>query len=168
MAGTNMLLGSLMSHLCCRNARRSLGAENSVALINAVAIRASSDGTGQAVVNAASEEDLPQRLLQAMVAAAKADGKVTRVECAAIERQLGKLGLEMDAQALIAAELASPCDARRIAALARNSQEAAAIYTASLLVVNRGGVAETGYLAMLASRLGLDAGLVARLEASLA
>ena len=168
MAGTNVLLGSLMRHLCCRNARRTLGTENGVALINAVAIRACCEGTGPEIANVATKEDLPQRLLQAMVAAAKADGRVTRAECAIIERQLGKLGLEMDAQALIAAELASPCDARRIAALARNSQEAAAIYTASLLVVNRGGMAEKGYLAMLAARLGLDAGLVAHLEASLA
>lgn len=115
--------------------------------------------------DAVAANDLAERLVQAMVAAAKADGHVTPTEHQRINAQLGQLGLEAEAQALIAAELDSPLDVGRIAGLARTPQEAAEIYAASLLVVNAEGAAEKGYLAMLAARLGLDAELVAHLHA---
>ena len=66
---------------------------------------------------------------------------------------------------MIAAELEAPLDVGRIAALARNEQEAVSLYTASLLVVDPDGASEKGYLAMLAARMGLDPGLVAHLHA---
>lgn len=109
--------------------------------------------------------DLSARLLQAMVAAAKADGHVTPEERIRIDTQLDTLGLGPEASAMIAAELDSPLDAGRIAALARNEEEATEIYAASLLTVDPNGAAEKGYLAMLAARLNLDAGLVAHLHA---
>ena len=116
----------------------------------------------------AAAENLATKMLQAMVAATKADGVVTDQEKAAIDAQLANFGLGPEAQAMIAAELAAPLDPGRIAALASNPEEAAGLYTASLLVVNRDGPAEKGYLAMLAARLNLDAGLVSHLEASVA
>jgi uncharacterized membrane protein YebE (DUF533 family) len=109
--------------------------------------------------------DLAERLVQAMVAATKADGQVTAEERQRIDAQLRQLGLEAHAQALIAAELDSPLDVGRIAGLARTPEEAAEIYTASLLVVDPNGAAERGYLAMLAARLGLEDALVAHLHA---
>jgi len=109
--------------------------------------------------------DLSTRLVQAMVAAAKADGHVTPEERDRINTQLSALGLEADAQAMIAAELDTPLDPGRIAALARNEEEAAEIYAASLLTVDPNGAAEKGYLSMLAARLKLDPGLVAHLHA---
>ena len=167
------IAGGLIGLMVSGNARRlvEVGVQvGGAALIGGLALKAYSDWKGAEVAlsDAVDDEDLSMRLLQAMVAAAKADGTVTDGECAAIEVQLAKLGLAAEAQALIAAELAAPLDVGRIAALARTPQEAAAIYTASLLVVNRGGAAEKGYLAMLAARLGLEDGLVAGLEASLA
>jgi uncharacterized membrane protein YebE (DUF533 family) len=168
------IAGGLIGLLCAGNARRLATAGVQIggaALIGGLAMKAyaewkgSRDGDGLP----ADDEEFSQRLLQAMVAAAKADGTVTDGECAMIEMQLARLGLAAEAQALIAAELAAPLDVGRIAALARTPQEAAAIYTASLLVVNRGGAAERGYLTTLAARLGLEDGLVRRLElASLA
>lgn len=116
-------------------------------------------------VDAGAANDLAERLVQAMVAAAKADGHVTPTEHLRINAQLSQLGLDADAQALIAAELAAPMDVGRIAALARTPEEAAEVYAASLLVVDPEGAAEKGYLAMLAARLGLDADLVAHLHA---
>jgi uncharacterized membrane protein YebE (DUF533 family) len=110
-------------------------------------------------------DDLSARLLQAMVAAAKADGHVTEEERDKIAAHLGEMGLAAEAQAMIAAELDAPLDAGRIAALARGPEEAAEIYAASLLVVDPEAPAEKGYLAMLAARLDLDAGLVAHLHA---
>jgi uncharacterized membrane protein YebE (DUF533 family) len=99
-----------------------------------------------------------------MVAATKADGVVTVAERAAIDAQMATFG--PDAAALLGAELDAPFDPNRIAGLARNPAEAAQIYAASLLAVDPNGPAEKGYLAMLAARLELDAGLIAHLHAN--
>lgn len=112
--------------------------------------------------------DLATRILQAMIAAAKADGHVTPDERAGIDDQLANLGLEDEAAALIAAELDAPLDVGRVAALAHNEREATEIYAASLLVVDEESPAEKGYLAMLAARLGLEPALVAHLHAKAA
>ena len=113
-------------------------------------------------------DDLATRLLQAMIAAAKADGHVSPEERAAIDGQLGNLGLGDEATALIAAELDAPLDVGRIAELSRNEAEATQIYAATLLVVNEQSPAEKGYLAMLAARMNLQQGLVDRLHAEAA
>ncbi len=126
------------------------------------------DGTLFLPSDAGAADDLAARLLQAMVAAAKADGHVTSEERARINGQLATLGLEAEASAMIAAELDAPLDAGRIAGLARTEAEAAEIYVASLLTVDPEGAAEKGYLAMLAARLKLDPGLVAHLHAKAA
>lgn len=110
-------------------------------------------------------DDLSTRLVQAMVAAAKADGHVTAMERRRIGAQLDTLGLGPEAQALITAELDAPLDPGRIAALARSPEEAAELYAASLLVVDPDAPAEKGYLAMLAARLRLDPALVDHLHA---
>ncbi|MDT8854635.1 tellurite resistance TerB family protein [Paracoccaceae bacterium Fryx2] len=109
--------------------------------------------------------DLSQRLVQAMVAAAKADGHVTKMERSRIGIQLDQLGLGAEAHALISAELDAPLDVGRVAALARTPEEAAEVYAASLLVVDPEAPAERGYLAMLAARLQLEPGLVEHLHA---
>lgn len=113
-------------------------------------------------------DSLSMRLLQAMVAAAKADGHVTPEERARIAEQLPRLGLGFEAQSLLAEELDAPLDFGRLAALASTEAEAAEIYAASLLVVDPEAPAEKGYLAMLAARLNLDPGLVAHLHAKAA
>lgn len=113
-------------------------------------------------------DDLATRILQAMIAAAKADGHVTEAERARIDAQLASLGLGDDAAALIGAELDTPLDVARIAALARSEQEAAELYAASLLVLDDGAAGAADYLAALASALGLDADLVAHLHAKAA
>lgn len=123
------------------------------------------DGTAFLPADPAHADDLAARLLQAMVAAAKADGHVTAEERARIDAQLSSLGLGAEAQSMIAAELDAPLDAGRIAALARTQEEATEIYAASLLTVDPEGAAEKGYLAMLAARLNLPADLVAHLHA---
>lgn len=110
-------------------------------------------------------DDHATRLLQAMIAAAKADGHVTDEERARISGQLLKLGLGDDARAMIETELAAPLDVGRVADLAKSPEEAAELYAASLLVVDREGAAEQGYLAMLAARMRLDPALVAQLHA---
>ena len=116
--------------------------------------------------DAAAAEDLSRRLLQAMIAATKADGQVTPAERANIAAHLPQLGFGPEAQAMIEAELDAPLDFNQIAALAHTEAEAAEIYAASLLAVDPEGAAEKGYLAMLAARLRLDPGLVAHLHAN--
>ncbi|RGP38562.1 tellurite resistance TerB family protein [Pseudotabrizicola alkalilacus] len=186
--GKGAIAGGLMGILMTKGGRKMLGTGAKVggaALIGGLAYKAYQDWQdGKAVTaepgpmalpqpegtvflpsDAAQANDLSARLLQAMVAAAKADGHVTADERARIDGQLAALGLEQEASAMIAAELDAPLDPGRIAALARSEEEAAEIYAASLLAVDSDGAAEKGYLAMLAARLKLDPGLVAHLHA---
>jgi uncharacterized membrane protein YebE (DUF533 family) len=108
---------------------------------------------------------LSQRLLQAMIAAAKADGQITPAERARITDTLPQLGLGPEAQDLITAELDTPLDIAAIAALAQDEEQATEIYAASLLAIDPDGAAEKGYLTLLAARLQLDPGLVDHLHA---
>jgi uncharacterized membrane protein YebE (DUF533 family) len=186
--GKGAIAGGLLGVLLTGGGRRLLGTGLKVggaALIGGLAYKAYEDwkagkpatvepgpvalpqpqGTAFLPDDSKSADDLAARLLQAMVAAAKADGHVTPEERARIDAQLASLGLGAEAQAMIAAELDSPLDAGRIAALARSEEEATEIYAASLLTVDPEGAAEKGYLAMLAARLNLPPGLVAHLHA---
>lgn len=126
------------------------------------------DETAFQHANSFADGDLAPRLVRAMVAAAKADGHVTQEENGKIRNQITNLGLGGDAEALILDELDAPLDVGRIAGLARTPEEAAEIYTASLLAIDPTGPAEKGYLAMLAARLNLPAGLVDHLHAKVA
>lgn len=182
--------GGLVGLLMNENARKMAGTGLQVggaAVVGALAFRAYSDWkAGKAASadaptaalpapsdaflppSAAAQEDLALRLLQAMVAATKADGHVTSAERARIMGQLPNLGLGDDAAALIAAEIDAPFDVGRIAALAHTEEGRIEVYAASLLVIDPEAPAEKGYLAMLAARLNLDPGLVAHLHAKTA
>lgn len=166
------LAGGLLGLLLSGNTRRMAGSVVKVgaaALIGRLAMQAYSDwqsGSAAPATEAPEAEDLSHRLLQAMIAAAKADGVISPEERGIVEAQLTTLGLGVEAEALIRAELDAPLDAAFVAALARTPQEAAALYTASLLVIDQRSLAEQAYLEALAARLGLDAGLVRRLEAN--
>lgn len=168
------IAGGLLGVLLSGNARKLVGTGVKVggaAMIGGLAYKAYQDwqnaksGGNQTSLPAPEvTDDMSTRLLQAMIAATKADGHVSAAERAQIDAQIPQLGLGADAAALIAAELDAPFDPGRIAALARNESEAAQIYAASLLAVDANGPAEKGYLAMLAARLNLDQGLVAQLH----
>lgn len=182
--GKGAIAGGLLGVLLTRGGRRMLGTGvkiGGMAAIGGLAYKAYQDwktgqSTGDAPAlpapegsafnpgDAAAADDLATHLLQAMIAAAKADGEVTAEERAAIDGQLAVLGLGDEAAALIAAELDAPLDVGRIAALAQSEAEATQLYTASLLVVDETNPAEKGYLAMLAARMNLDQGLVDRLH----
>jgi uncharacterized membrane protein YebE (DUF533 family) len=179
--------GAVLGTLLTRGGRRALGTGMEIggaALVGALAMKAfeawksgsaaGSDaplpdpsGTSFLPGDQAAADDLSARLLQAMVAAVKADGQVTDTEREAVNAQVAQLKIDGSAAStVIAEEMAAPMDAGRIAALACTPEEAAAIYTASALVVNRNGAAEKGYLAMLAARLGLDPALIDHLNAT--
>ncbi len=189
--GKGAIAGGLLGILLTNGGRRLLGASAKVggaALIGGLAYKAyedwkagksttaadgpislpKPDGTAFLPDDADAADDLAMRLLQAMIAAAKADGHVTADERVRIDGALNTLGLGDEATALIAAELDAPLDVGRVAALARTQEEATEIYAASLLVVDEEAPAEKGYLAMLAARMQLDPGLVAHLHAKAA
>ena len=119
--------------------------------------------------NPTSTEDqhhLGLTLIRAMIAAAKADGHIDAEEQSRIFEQMGKLALDSEAKAFLMDELRAPLDVDAIARAARNKEEAAEIYMASLLAIDPDHPAEQGYLAMLAGRLGLERDLVAHLDAT--
>lgn len=185
--GKGAIAGGLLGILLTSGGRRILGTGLKVggmAAIGGLAYKAYEDwkngrsGEDRAALPApegsafnpdgAAADDLATRILQAMIAAAKADGHVTPEERAAIDGQLGNLGLGDEATALISDELDAPLDVGRIAGLARTEAEATQIYAATLLVVDEQSPAEKGYLTMLAARMNLDQGLVDRLHAEAA
>ena len=186
--GKGAIAGGLLGILLTRGGRRILGTGikiGGMAAIGGLAYKAYEDwkngrsggdaaalpppqGTEFLPNDAAAADELATRILQAMIAAAKADGHVTPEERAAIDGQLPQLGLGDAASALIAAELDAPLDVGRIAGLARSEAEATQIYAASLLVVDQESPAEKGYLEMLAARMNLAQGLVDRLHAEAA
>ena len=185
--GKGAIAGGLLGVLLTGGGRRILGTGlkiGGMAAIGGLAYKAYEDwkngrGGGEAAALPAPEgsafnpvgaaaDDLATRILQAMIAAAKADGHVTPEERAVIDGQLANLGLGDEATALIAAELDAPLDVGRIAGLARTEAEATQIYAATLLVIDEQSPAEKGYLDMLAARMNLDRGLTDRLHAEAA
>ncbi len=105
-------------------------------------------------------------LLAAMIAAAKADGHIDEAERAVIERQVEGMG--RGARALMAAELDRPMDATAIAAMADSDQARREIYALSALICGGDHAMERAWLDSLARALGLDAGMIAEIEAQLA
>ncbi len=97
-------------------------------------------------------------ILQAMVAAAKADGHINEAELVLIK------ALDKGAAQSLEIALQAPVSAREIAALADSEQAAREIYAASCRIANGLNPAERDYLDRLAMALNLDPELAARLE----
>jgi uncharacterized membrane protein YebE (DUF533 family) len=113
------------------------------------------------------QQSLGRHLLRAMIAAAKADGHIDAAEQATIFAELDKLDLDAEEKAFVMDELRAPLDVDAVAKAARTPEEAAEIYTASLLAIDVDNAAERGYLALLAARLKLDDKLVEHLHATI-
>ena len=114
----------------------------------------------------ADQQSLGRQLLRAMISAAKADGHIDAQEQANIFTQMDRLNVSAEDKVFVMDELRKPLDVDAVARAARTPEEAAEIYTVSLLAIDVDNPAERGYLAMLAARLGLDEKLVAHLHAS--
>lgn len=174
-----VVAGGVLSLLLSAGGRSVLGAGarlGGAALIGGLAWRAySAWKTGQEAPALSAPESfdplddaaaaaLSRKLVQSMIAAARADGLVSEDERGRIDAALADLGLDPPEAALILAELEAEPDVRRIAALAADEAEAAQIYAASLLVIQQQSLEEKGYLAMLAAALNLHPDLVAQLH----
>jgi len=113
-------------------------------------------------------ETLGLTLVRAMIAAARADGRLDAQESQAIFQRIASLELPPDDQALLVKEMGRPVDMDAIVNSATSPEVAAEIYIASLLAVDVDTPAEQSYLAMLAARLNLDPDLVAELHRQVA
>lgn len=105
-------------------------------------------------------------LVQAMIAAAKADGHIDDAERARIMEKVQISGLDDEAEAFIAKELADPVDIDALVAAAQTEEQKVELYTASRLTIDPDNRAERGYLDMLAGRLGLPDALVDHIDAT--
>ncbi len=112
-------------------------------------------------------EALGLTLIRAMVAAARADGRLDAREQQAIDTQVAALDLSPSEKAMLRSQLAEPVDMASLVAAARTPEIAAEIYTASLLAIDVDTAAERAYLEMLAARLGLPQELVASIHLEL-
>jgi uncharacterized membrane protein YebE (DUF533 family) len=112
------------------------------------------------------QQSLSRHLLRAMIAAAKSDGHVDAKEQAAIFAEMDKLPLDTDDKAFVIDDLRKPLDVDAVAGAARTPEEAASIYTASLLAIDVDNPSERAYLGLLAARLHLDDALVKHLHAT--
>ena len=188
--GKGAIAGGLLAVLMTGGGRKLLGTGAKIgasALIGGLAYQAYQDWKNGKAPSAAEPQALPapegtafqpadpaaanalaEKVLRAMVAAAKADGHVSDDERARIEAALPRLGLEAEAEALIRSELDAPLDVRRVAAMAGTEEEKAELYAATLMVVDEQSLEEKGYLAMLAAAMNLDDGLVKHLHAKAA
>ncbi|WP_084620214.1 tellurite resistance TerB family protein [Devosia chinhatensis] len=112
----------------------------------------------------AGHEELGKTLVRAMIAAAKADGRIDATEKDAIFDRLKTMPLSAEEKAWVFDELSSPLDINAVVARADTPEHAAEIYAASLVAISADTPAEQAYLEALAAKLKLDPALVAEIH----
>ncbi|MEM7022004.1 MAG: tellurite resistance TerB family protein [Pseudomonadota bacterium] len=105
-------------------------------------------------------DKLGKSLVRAMIAAAKADGKIDAEENQRIFERLEALNLDPQTKAFVFDEMSAPLNLDAVVADADTPEHAAEIYAASLVAIEADTAAEQAYLQMLAARLGLQPALV--------
>jgi len=119
-------------------------------------IPAASDNHGQ--------EELGKTLVRAMIAAAKADGRIDADEKEAIFGKLETMNLSSEEKAWVFDELSTPLDINAVVARADTPEHATEIYAASLVAITADTASERAYLDALASKLRLAPALVAEIH----
>lgn len=104
------------------------------------------------------------KLLQAIIAAAKADGHIDDEEKQVINEFMQKLGDSAELSQFIQNELEKPLNPAEIAAETDTPGLAAEVYLMSRIIINESNFMEKAYLSELAKELNLADGLVAQLE----
>jgi len=103
--------------------------------------------------------------LRALIAAAKADGRIDESEKQLIGSEIGRHTDDPNLQQWLDAEVAKPLDAREVAQAANNDPAVAAeMYIASVMLVDDQQDAERNYLDELAAALQIDPELQVHLE----
>jgi uncharacterized membrane protein YebE (DUF533 family) len=103
-------------------------------------------------------------LIEAMVAAAKADGHVDAEEQRRLFTEVERIGLDSESKAYVFDLLTKPADLAKLGTRVANQEQAGELYLASRLAIDPDHPAERAYLDALASRLQLPAELRAHLE----
>ncbi|NBB35968.1 tellurite resistance TerB family protein, partial [Pseudomonas sp. BC115LW] len=103
-------------------------------------------------------------VLRALIAAAKADGRIDDNEKQMISTEIGRHTNDPDLQQWLDAEVAKPLDAQEVAQSATDPAIAAEMYLASVMLVDHQQDAERAYLDELAAALNLDPQLQVHLE----
>jgi uncharacterized membrane protein YebE (DUF533 family) len=112
----------------------------------------------------AAEEELGKTLVRAMIAAAKADGRIDAEEKDVIFERLKTMPLSAEEKAWVFDELSTPLDINAVVGRADTPEHAAEIYAASLVAITADTPAEQAYLEALATKLRLDPALVAEIH----
>ena len=113
-----------------------------------------------------AQEELGKTLVRAMIAAAKADGRIDADEKEKIFSRLEGMSLSAAEKAWVFDELSSPLDINAVVARADTPEHAAEIYAASLVAITADTASERAYLDALASKLRLDPALVTEIHAA--
>lgn len=114
----------------------------------------------------ATTQDGARVFIRAMIAAAAADGTIDATERKTIIGGLDEAGLDREAVDWLAQEMASPASIDALVEAAETPEMAVQIYTAARLAINPDTPAEKDFLAGLVGALGLDAELVANVDAA--
>lgn len=113
----------------------------------------------------AERDELSLTLLSAMISAAKSDGHIDAAEQDRIFARIGDASLSAEEKGFLMDQIRQPLDINAIAAKATTPERAAEIYAVSVLAIDVNDPKEADYLKVLASRLNLDSGLRASIEA---
>ena len=106
-------------------------------------------------------------LIQAMIAAANADGVIDQAERDNILKRLQAVDLSPEEHAFVVQELLSPADLETIVGNVNRPELARQVYTVSLMAIEVDTEKERQYMSTLASRLGLDEPTVEQIQRSL-
>lgn len=94
-----------------------------------------------------------ERLILALVFAAKSDGHIDDRERAAIEQQMREAGVEEQGRALVAQAIEQPLDPQRLAQSVKNEEEALELYFLSCAAIDVDHFMERSYLNALGDAL---------------
>ncbi|GLZ84860.1 hypothetical protein Pres01_09110 [Metapseudomonas resinovorans] len=115
-------------------------------------------------LSGAEADDHSLAILRALIAAAKADGRIDEQEKQAIYAEISRHTDDPQLQAWLDQEVQRPLDAAEVAQAASDPGMAAEMYLASVMLVDDQQSAERAYLDELAYQLRLDPNLQAQLE----
>jgi uncharacterized membrane protein YebE (DUF533 family) len=109
-------------------------------------------------------EEHSHAILRALIAAAKADGRIDDAEKQLISTEIGRHTDDPELQQWLDDEVAKPLDPADVAQSATDPGMAAEMYLASVMLVDDQQDAERNYLDELAAALGIDPDLQVHLE----
>ncbi|MFK9083098.1 tellurite resistance TerB family protein [Pseudomonas neuropathica] len=109
-------------------------------------------------------EEHSHAILRALIAAAKADGRIDEAETLMISKEIGRHTDDPELQQWLDDEVAKPLDPCEVAQSATDSGMAAEMYLASVMLVDDQQDAERSYLDELAAALGIEPDLQVHLE----